>query len=87
MEAQQIIGLLLAVLLSTLSGIILARSARMEKRIDDMYDRFSDLRANLPKEYVGRDEYWIDVSEVKRNLDGIKTGVDGLSIREGNQDE
>ena len=87
MEASQIIGLLLALLLSTLSGVILARSARMEKRIDDMYDHFADLRADLPTEYVRKDEYWMYMAELKRNLDGIRAGVDEINSREGNRDE
>ena len=87
MEGAQIIGIILGLILSTLSGLALARSSRMEKRIDDMYDRFADLRADLPNEYVKKDEYWMDVAGAHKKLDRIDKSLADLNRREGSKDE
>ena len=78
------IGLcVLGVALSTASALILARSNRIEARVDKLYSEIADLRVLLADEYLRKGDYFVGVIDVGRKLDSIQKGLEEVLSGEG----
>lgn len=78
------IGLcILGVTLSTASALILARSNRIESRVDKLYSEMADLRVLLADEYLKKGDYFVGVIDVGRKLDSIQQDLNQALSGEG----